>query len=74
MQAIFAQRLTGRLDSLDVTWRHVHRAYKGLERPVLEYGSLICDPQSILFQDELEKVQKMAVDSYQVITAMKLGV
>ena len=35
-------------------------AYKGSVRPVLEYGSSVCDPQSILLQDELEKVQKRA--------------
>ena len=29
-------------------------------RPVLEYGSSVWDPQSILLQDELEKVQKRA--------------
>ena len=33
-------------------------AYKGLVRPVLEYGSSILDSQNILLQDELEKVQK----------------
>ena len=33
-------------------------AYKGLVRPILEYGSSVWDPQSILLQDELEKVQK----------------
>ena len=35
-------------------------AYKGLVRPVLEYGSPVWDPQSILLQDELKKVQKRA--------------
>ena len=35
-------------------------AYKGLVGPVLEYGSSAWDPQSILLQDELEKVQKRA--------------
>ena len=35
-------------------------AYKGLVCPVLEYGSSVWDPQSILLQDELEKVQKGA--------------
>ena len=35
-------------------------AYKGLVRPILEYGSSVWDPQSILLQDELEKVQKRA--------------
>ena len=35
-------------------------AYKRLVRPILEYGSSVLDPQSILLQDELEKVQKRA--------------
>ena len=35
-------------------------AYKGLVRPILQYGSSVWDPQSILLQDELEKVQKRA--------------
>ena len=35
-------------------------AYKGLVRAVLEYGSSAWEPQSILLQDELEKVQKRA--------------
>ena len=38
-------------------------AYKELVRPVLEYGSSIWDPQSILLQDDLEKVQKKEPDS-----------
>ena len=35
-------------------------AYKGLERPVLEYGSSVWDPSGILLQEELENVQKRA--------------
>ena len=51
--------------SLYKTWRHVHEllkelAYKGLVRAILEYGSLVWDPQSIRLQDELKKVQKRA--------------
>ena len=30
--------------------------------PVLEYGSSVWDPQSILLQDELEKVQQRAAE------------
>ena len=35
-------------------------AYKRLVRPILECGSSVWDPQSILLQDELKKVQKRA--------------
>ena len=35
-------------------------AYKGLVRPVLEYGGSVWDPSSILLQEELEKVHKRA--------------
>ena len=35
-------------------------AYKGLVRPVLEYGSSVWDPSRILLQEELAKVQKRA--------------
>ena len=36
-------------------------AYKGLVRPVLEYGSSVWDPSGIhVLQEELEKVQKRA--------------
>ena len=35
-------------------------AYKGLVRPIPEYGTSVWDPQNILLQDELEKVQKRA--------------
>ena len=35
-------------------------AYKGPVCPILEYDSPVWDPQSILLQDELEKVQKRA--------------
>ena len=67
MSAIFAQRPIGSLASLDEIWRHAYSpqdvkelAYTGLVRPVLEYCSSVWDPQSILLQDELEKVQKRA--------------
>ena len=64
MSAIFAQRLTGPLASLDETWRHVHETLKSrLTKDWYvqsEYGSSVWNPQSILLQDELEKVQKRA--------------
>ena len=62
MSAISAQRLIGPLAFLDVIYQHVHKmfksAYKGLMRPVLENGSSVWDPSSILLQEELENVQK----------------
>ena len=38
----------------------IESAYKGLVRPVLEYGSTVWDPSGIRLQEELEKVQKRA--------------
>ena len=35
-------------------------AYKGLVRPVLDYGSSVRDPPSVVLQEELESVQKRA--------------
>ena len=34
--------------------------YKGMVRPILEYGSLVWDPYTDKIQDELEKVQNRA--------------
>ena len=33
-------------------------AYKGMVRPVQEYGSSVWDPKSILLQDELKSTEK----------------
>ena len=35
-------------------------AYKGLVRPVLDYGSSVWDPPGVVLQEELESVQKCA--------------
>ena len=35
-------------------------AYKGLVRPVLDYGSSVWDPPRVVLQEELESVQKRA--------------
>ena len=35
-------------------------AYKGLLRPVLDYGSSVWDPPGVVLQEELESVQKRA--------------
>ena len=57
--AISAQRQIGLLAFLDVIYQHVKgSAYRGLVRPVLEYGSSVWDPWGILLQEEFEKVQK----------------
>ena len=60
---ISAQRLIGPLAFLDVIY------------PVLEYGSSVWDPSSILLQEELEKVQKRAARfvTGNYICTMKLG-
>ena len=34
-------------------------AYKGMERPVLKYGSSVWDPNYDGLKDELKKVQKL---------------
>ena len=34
--------------------------YKGLVRPVLDYGSSVWDPRGVVLQEELESVQKRA--------------
>ena len=35
-------------------------AYKGLVRPILDYGSSVWDPAGVVLQEELESVQKRA--------------
>ena len=35
-------------------------AYKGLVRLILEYGSCVWDPQGVVLQEEIEKVQNRA--------------
>ena len=35
-------------------------AYKDMVRPILEYGSLVWDPHTGKFQEEVEKVQNCA--------------
>ena len=35
-------------------------AYKGLVRPILEYGSCLWGPQGVVLQQEIEKVQNRA--------------
>ena len=38
-------------------------AYKGMVRPILEYGSSVWDPHPDKLQEELEKVQNRAASS-----------
>ena len=35
-------------------------AYRGLVRSILEYGSCVWDPQGVVLQQEMEKVQNRA--------------
>ena len=35
-------------------------AYKGMVRPILDYGSSVWDPHTDMLQEELEKVQNRA--------------
>ena len=35
-------------------------AYRGIVRPILEYGSYVWDPQGVVLQQEIETVQNMA--------------
>ena len=37
-----------------------YKAYKGMVRPILEYGSSVWDPHPDKLQEELEKVQNRA--------------
>ena len=63
MSAIFAQMLIGPFLRRTVSacpQGVKESAYKGLMRPVLECGSSVWDPSSILLQEELDKVQKKA--------------
>ena len=60
-----ALRLTEPLDSWGETFilapqEVKEAAYKGLVRPVLDYGSSVWDPPGVVLQEELESVQKRA--------------
>ena len=35
-------------------------AYRGLVRPILEYGNCVWDPEGMVLQQEIEKVQNRA--------------
>ena len=48
-------------------------AYKGLVRPVLEYGSSVWDPHTHGLQEELEKVQSRAARFVTGNYVLKLG-
>ena len=53
-------------------------AYKGMVRPVLDYGSLVWDPPGVVLQEELESTQKHAArfvtDSYNYETGSMTGI
>ena len=64
-----ALRLTEPLDSWGETLYScpqevTEAAYKGLVRPVLDYGSSIWDPPGVVLQEELESVQKRIARFY----------
>ena len=74
-----ALRLTEPLDFWGGTYIVVPQevkeaAYKGLVRPVLDYGSSVWEPPGVVLQEELESVQKRAARFVTGITVMKLGV
>ena len=49
-------------------------AYKGLVRPVLEYGSSVWDPPQVyFFKRNLRRYRKGQLDMWQATTSMKLG-
>ena len=45
---------------INTTLKLIEAAYKGLVRPVLEYGCSVWDPHTKCLQEELEKVQNCA--------------
>ena len=49
-------------------------AYKGMVRPILDYGSSVWDPHTDKLQEELGKVQNRAARFVTKIMYMKLGV
>ena len=53
-------------------------AYKGLVRPVLDYGSSVWDPPGVVLQEELESVEKSAArfvtDNYNYETGSMTGI
>ena len=49
-------------------------AYKGLVRPVLDYGSSVWDPPGVVLQKELESVQKRAARNYNYETGSMTGI
>ena len=78
-----ALRLTELLDSWGETYilapqEVTEAAYKGLVRPVLDYGSSVWDPPGVVLQEELESVQKRAArfvtDNYNYETGSMTGI
>ena len=49
-------------------------AFKGMVRPILEYGSSVWDPHPDKLQEELEKVQNRAAGLWPETMFIKLGV
>ena len=47
--------------------------YRGLVRPILEYGSCVWDPQGVVLQQEIEKVQNRAARFVTSNYSFKIG-
>ena len=49
-------------------------AYRGLVRPILEYGNCVWDPHGVVLQQEIEKVQNRAARFVTSNYSFELGV
>ena len=49
-------------------------AYKGLVRPVLDYGSSVWDPPGIVLQEELESAARFVTGNYNYETGSMTGI
>ena len=57
---MYALKLIEPLVSWGELFSPAQAAYKGIVRPILEYGSSVWDPHTDKLQEELEKVQNRA--------------
>ena len=55
--------------------RSVEAEYRGLVRPILEYGSCVWDPQGVVLQKDIERKFRIGLPGLLLaITLLKLGV